>query len=620
MTMAPPDTRRLAPRMQSSTRPQGRPPVPRRLVPRVGEPRRRHSFLSILSMAVLTLFAARLVQIQVVDADALAAEALEVRLVTHEISVPRSDIVDRNGVILATSVDRIHVWVNQKQLATWKPSVASGVTTGGAAGAAAVLAPLLDMNEADLRAMLTGDRSFVYVQKNASGEVWEAVRAQGIPGVYGEPSSERLYPNGSVAGNVIGFVGGVEDRSGNWGLAGVESAYENLLVGTSGSVTYEAGRGNLVIPTGVKELTAAVPGSSVTLTLDRDLQWLAQESIDDAVRTSGAEWGSVIAMDVTTGEIYILADSSTVDPNHPGVSDAEDRGSRAVSAIFEPGSTAKIVTMAALIEEGLASPTTPYTAPYKYTTSNGQTFRDSHEHDDQRLTLTGILARSSNTGTIIAGQGLTNQQRYDYLHAFGFGEATHVGLPGESSGILHDVANWDGRTQYGVLFGQGLSATALQNAQVYQAIANGGVLVPPTVVAGFRDADGVFTARETAEPRRVVSEETARQLMLMLESAVDEGTGMAARVDGYRIAGKTGTAQAADANGGMTSTVASFVGVAPADHPRIVVSVMLYNPTTSIWGGEVAAPVFADVTEQVLRALGVPPSGEAASLYPATWG
>jgi len=600
----------------------GRPPTRPTRPLRVGNPRRRHSAAATLTLLVLLVFAARLVQIQVIDSASLSQAALASRLHTSEITVPRADILDRNGVVLATSVDRYNVVVNQRDLAQWTRTDAAGKATAGtAADAAAILAPILGLDEAALVASLSGDKTFAYVAKNVSVETWNAVAALKIAGIGKEATSERVYPNGTVAGNVIGFVGGNADSPGVSGLSGLELEYQDLLLGHPGTETVETNaRGNIAIPTGLQTEKAAIPGSTLVTTLDSDLQWYAQGRLDKAVADTGAEWGSIIVEDVKTGEIYVLADSGAVDPNDPGASATNDRGSRAASAVFEPGSTGKIVTMAALLEEGLATPTTELTAPYAYTTPNNQTFHDSHSHKNMRLTLTGVLAQSSNTGTVIAGSALTPQQRYDYLSAFGFGQPTGVGLPGESGGILRDVKKWDGRTKYAVLFGQGVSVTALQTAQVYQTVANGGVRVQPTVVKGFTSPDGTFVPRTTAEPVRVISEETSGKLLTMLESVVDDGTGTLAQVPGYRVAGKTGTAQAASSDGLMSNVVASFVGVAPADQPRIVVSVMLYNPWSSQWGGTVAGPVFSDVMGMALQSLGIPPSGSAAQLYPTTWG
>ncbi|MFV0633237.1 peptidoglycan D,D-transpeptidase FtsI family protein [Demequina sp.] len=586
----------------------------------MGEPRRRQFFITALSLVLLAVFAGRLVMIQGVNAAELSTAALENRLSTTTSEPLRADIVDRNGVVLATSAERYHVFVNQQKLAEWQRIEDKQVVAEGALDAAAILAPILGVSESELAVDLVGDATFKYIAKYVTPETWSLIADEKIAGIDREKVTERLYPNGDIAGNIVGFVGGREDQQGNdWGLAGIEASFEDELLGTPGSLTYERGTDGTVIPTGVLEEEAAVPGSDVVLTLDRDIQYYTQQRLDEAVAQTGASSGIVTIQDVTTGEFLTLADSGTVDPNDPGATDASSRGSRAVEDVFEPGSTAKVITVAAALEEGIATPTTRYVAPYEYTTANNQTFKDSHDYGDQKLTLAGILAKSSNTGTVQVGEGLTEEQRYEYLEAFGLGSKTGVGMPSESAGILHHWKDWDGRTKWAVLYGQGVSVTALQNSQVFQTIANGGVRLQPTIVKGFQQADGTFVERETSEGVRVVSEETAAQVMLMLEDVTESGTGKLAKIDGYRVAGKTGTAQAPDETGKLTRIVASFVGIAPADDPRIVVSVILFDPKSSIWGGEVAAPVFSDVTSFALQALRVAPSGPAEEMYPTTW-
>jgi len=586
---------------------------------RVGEPAKRQRVVSVLVLVLLAVFAARLVVIQGVRANALSSEALEQRLITREVSTPRADIVDRNGVVLATTVDRYNIGVNQQALASWKRAENGTVTAQGPIDAATILAPILGLDASELAATLVGDSTWVYIAKDVTPDTWELVDAEHIAGVQPEPVSERIYPNGAIAGNVIGFMGGSSDGPGTTGLSGLELEFNDDLTGTPGSITYESGGNGTLIPTGVHEEIAPVPGKTLVTTFDRDIQYYAQKRLERAIKETGAARATVVISDVLTGEVYALVDSHSVDPNDPGASDPKDRGSRAVSTVFEPGSTAKTITMAAAIEEGLVTPTSHVKAPYAYTTSNGQTFHDSHEHRTQKLTVNGVLAESSNTGTVQIGERLTAKQRFEYLTAFGLGSKTNVGLPGESSGILKNYKDWDGRSKYAVLFGQALSVTAVQTAQVYQTIANNGVRVQPTIVKGFLDADGTFTPRETAQPTRVVSTKTAHQVMTMLESVTDEGTGGLAKIDGYRVAGKTGTAQATCTNGAFECIVASFVGIAPADDPRIVVTVILYDPRTSIYGGEVAAPIFKDVATFALQELRVPPSQSEPTLYPTTW-
>ncbi len=589
------------------------------LLPKLGHPARRQRIVTILIIAFLAVVAGRLVLIQGVRSAELSAEALSQRLTTATIDVPRADIVDRNGVILATSVERFNIAVNQRKIADWKRVDAGVVVAKGPLDAAKILAPILGIKESELAADLVGDRSFVYIAKDVTPETWALVRAERIFGIEPESTSERIYPNGDIAGNVLGFMGGRSDETGSYGLAGVELGFEDELTGTSGSITYERGGGGTIIPTGVREETPAVPGETVVLTIDRDIQWYAQQQVAEELKRSGASRATVVVSDAQNGEILALVDSHAVDPNDPSATAVTDRGSRAVSSVFEPGSTAKVITMAAALEEGVVTPLSHIKAPYAYTTSNNQTFHDSHQHQVLKLTTAGVLAESSNTGTVRIGEQMSSETRYKYLAAFGLGQPTGVGLPGESGGILAPYEQWDGRQKYAVLFGQALSVTALQTNQVYSIIANGGVLKEPTVVKGFRAPDGTFTPRALAEDRRVISEKTSAQVMTMLESVTRDGTGVLAQIDGYRVAGKTGTAQASGPTGRLTSIVASFAGIAPADDPRIVVSVIVFDPKSSIWGGEIAAPLFKRVSTFALQQLRIPPSNSTPKLFPLTW-
>ena len=472
---------------------------------------------------------------------------------------------------------------------------------------------MLGANAAELGAKLARDSGFVYIAKGALPEVWQAVAELRINGVTGEQVAERVYPNGNLAGNVLGWV-----NAEGTGAQGIEAQLDAELSGTPGSTTYERGRGGQQIPGGYSESTAATDGRSVQLTINADLQWKAQKAIEDQVRATGADSGSIVGIAPKTGEILFIAESRTVDPNDPGATTDLWNGSSAVSDVFEPGSTAKVITMAAALETGLVEPVSQFEVPYQYTTPNGQTFKDSHEHGGLRLTTAGILAESSNTGTVMIGQNIPQQVRYDYLAKFGFGARTGIELPGESPGILHPADSWDGRTKYAVLFGQGgVSVTTLQAADVFATMGNGGVRVAPHLVKGWTEPDGTFTPAPAPATTQVVSAPTAQTVLTMMESVVDDGTGSSAQIPGYRVAGKTGTAQAwLGAQKGIT---ASFIGVAPADDPAIAVAVVLHNPRTSEWGSVVAAPVFSDVTGYALTELGVAPSGTTPQLFPTTW-
>lgn len=578
--------------------------------PSVAALNRRRTVLVVLVALLLTVFSGRLIWLQGFEGDAIAAEALSKRLTTAQILASRGQITDSEGEVLATSVDRFDIAVNQKQIATWSATV-DGESYSGPAGAAQLLAPLLDVNAAELGARLDGDAGFRYVAKGVLPEVWQAVRELGINGISAEQVAERVYPNGNLAGNLLGWV-----NAEGVGAQGIESTLNEELAGTPGRTTYERGRGGQQIPGGYQDSTDATDGRSVQLTINNDLQWKAQQAIEAQVAATGSDSGSIVAIDPKTGEILAIAESRTVDPNDPGATPELLNGSSAVSDVFEPGSTAKVITMAAAIETGLVDPFNQYQVPYQYTTANGQTFKDAHEHDGMRLTTTGILAESSNTGTVMIGQDIPLQVRHDYLAKFGFGARTGIELPGESPGILHDADRLDGRSQYAILFGQAVSATALQATDVFATLANGGVRYAPHLVKGWTEPDGTFTPAPAPVGTPVVSEQTANTVLTMMESAVDEGTGSAAAIPGYRVAGKTGTAQSLGEVDGIT---ASFIGVAPVDDPAIAISVVLHNPRTSEWGSVVAAPVFSEVAGYALTELGVAPSGTQPELFPTTW-
>lgn len=609
------------PARPAARRPQATAPVPsrspRRPAGTAGGPsiavldRRRTALVVVVTM-LLVVFAGRLAYVQVVEGRAVAAEARDARLSSATLIASRGQITDSEGQVLATSVQRYDIVVNQVELARWHDTV-DGQKLSGAAGAAQLIAPLIQANAAELGAKLDGEAKYRKIAKGVLPEVWQSVKALRIDGISAEQVAERVYPNGDVAGNVLGWV-----NAEGVGAQGVESLLNDELTGTDGSTVYERGRGGQQIPGGYSESTAATDGRSVQLTINTDIQWKAQQAIEAQVAATGSDSGSIVVLDTRTGEILAIAEHATVNPNDPGAADPSLlRTSSAVTDVFEPGSTAKVITMAAAIENGLVEPTSQFEVPYQYTTPNDQTFKDSHEHAGLRLTATGILAESSNTGTVMIGQNIPQQVRYDYLAKFGFGSKTGVELPDESAGILHDSEDWDGRTKYAVLFGQGVSVTALQATEVFATIANAGVRIAPHLIKGWTEPDGSYTAAQPAATAQVVSEATADTVLSMMESTVSDGTGSNAAIPGYRVAGKTGTAQNwIDGVAGITS---SFIGVAPADDPAIAVSVILHNPRTSEWGGTVAAPVFSDVAGYALTELGIAPSGTPAQLFPTTW-
>ncbi|MFI2485871.1 penicillin-binding transpeptidase domain-containing protein [Promicromonospora kroppenstedtii] len=610
-----PDGPRAAPAQSRPARSR----VARPLPPRPGRPETRQRWLVGIAAVVVLVFLVRLVHVQLIQGPSLAAEAEAARTATAVTPAHRGDITDANGVVLATSVDRYKVVGDPVAIEDFRGAGrvdADGrKVENGALGIAQLLAPILDEPKNELAAKLVGESRYRVLAKNVVPQVQRAIADLEIRAyIRTDLTSRRTYPSGTVAGSLVGFV---DDEQA--GQGGIELAYDDLLAGTPGSDTYERSLDGLRIPAAGQESVPAVPGDSIQLSLVHDIQWKAQDSIDEAKRTTGAEYGIVIVQDIRTGELVALADSGSTDPNDRTTS-AVAGGSRAVKDVFDPGSTGKVVTMAAALEGGYWTPDSRFTVPYTYTTPNGQTFRDSHEHPVERLTLTGVLAQSSNTGTVQAGEKIPLQTRQDYLYKFGFGQPTGLGLPGESVGLMPpaDVADWDGRTQYAVLFGQGLSVNAMQATSVFSTVANGGVRMTPTLFKGSTSPDGTTTPAEREPGKRVISEETADTLVEMMETVTgDEGTGKNAAVPGYRVAGKTGTAQMPAGNG--WTYMASFIGVAPADDPRYTVSVFLKSPHSSIFGGDVAAPVFSEVMGFTLQTMDVPPSEREKRRLKTEW-
>ncbi len=369
------------------------------------------------------------------------------------------------------------------------------------------------------------------------------------------------------------------------------------------------------------------PGSDLRLTVDPDIQWAAQRAITDQVTNAGAEKGYVIVQDVKTGQVLAMAASPGFNPNDLASARADQLGNPALQDAYEPGSTAKLMTMAAVLDTGSANWDTHVTVPNTLQRAD-RVFHDDVDHETWYLTLAGVLAKSSNIGTIEAAEHLgatqaeANKVLAGYLDRFGIGKPTGLGFPGETRGILAKPEDWNGSQQYTIPFGQGLSVNALQATSVFSTIANGGVRVAPSLLAGTTGPDGRYTPAPAGEQSRVVTESTAKTLTEMLESVVtdEQGTGTKAQIPGYRVAGKTGTANRVDPKTGKYSGyTASFIGFAPADQPRVTVSCVIQDPVNGHFGGQLCGPVFKQVMEFTLKSLQVPPSGSEAPNLPVDW-
>ena len=560
---------------------------------------------------ILSLFGARLVQLQGLDAPSYAAEAESARLRTITLPAARGTITDRNGVALATSVAAVNVTADQTMIVD-------------PAATAQVLAPVLGRPVATVQKALTGTARFVYLAKGVTPDVWRRVKELThpdpkvigrLPGIYSEDTSKRVYPNGIIGANVIGFVG-----ADGKGLGGIEYALDSTLAGRAGTATYEISAAGRRIPSGVDTQRDPIPGSDVRLTIDRDIQYVAQKALAKAVASTQSQGGYVVVTDPKTGDLLALATAPTFDPNNPGASPADNRGDKALTEAYEPGSTGKIITAAALLEEGVVTPSTPITVPNRITRFS-KSFKDFEDHPTEQLTYAGTIAKSSNIGTIRAAERLGDLSRlYPYFQKFGIGKPTGLGLPGEAPGELLSPSQWSGTTPYTMAFGQGYSVNSVQMASVFATIANDGVRVAPRLVGSVTGPNGKVAAAPASSRTRVVSATTARTVRLLMETVTGEGgTAPLARIPGYRVGGKTGTANRFDPTiGQYRGYTMSFIGTAPVDNPGVVVSVTLQNPKSALGGGVNAGPVFAQVASFALQALHIPPTGTLAPVLPLT--
>lgn len=547
---------------------------------------------------LLSVLGARLVQLQGLDSAAYAVKAVDQRQHSFELPARRGSILDRTGVPLAMSVDARLLYADPV-LVVHPEEVARR------------LSPYLHRPPAALLPVVkgTGKRAgtrYVVLARDLGPAYARQIEELGLPGIGTAPESRRIYPAGPLAATVVGFT----DRDGK-GAGGLELSLDPLLAGRNGRLVAELGRDGRTIPAGRHVERDPVPGSDIELTLDSDLQWKAQQAITAQVRATGSSDGTIIALDPRTGEVLAMASAPTFDSNAAGRAPAADRGNRAVSDVYEPGSVNKVITAAAGLATGVVTPDTVITVPPELKIYD-KTFHDAESHPVQRLTFTGVLAKSSNIGTIEVAQKLGKATLYRYLRDFGFGDTTGVGLPGESRGILPPPQQWSGTQLPTIAFGQGVSVTALQVASVYATVANDGVRVAPRLVRGTVGPDGALVPAPPPPQRRVLSSAVSSQLRDMLEAATtDQGTAPLAQIPGYRVAGKTGTAQLVLPTGGYVKGryTSSFVGFAPADRPQLVVAVVLQAPVNGHFGGTVAAPVFRDVMSFALASRQVAPTG-----------
>lgn len=560
----------------------------------------------------MSIFAGRLIQLQGVDANSYASLARDARMRTVVLPAARGDITDANGVELATTIDTVAITADPKQ------------TAPDAAQIAGILAPRLGLDAATItKALQSPGKRFVYIARQIDQPVWKKIRADlataGLSGISTESDPKRIYPAGSVAASLIGFVG-----SGLGGLAGLESSQNNILAGKNGQQTYEVSSEGPALPLGDDSMQKPVAGQGIQLTIDADLQYIAQKAVADAVRKTGADSGDAVVIDVQTGQILAMATAPTYDSNKPfaTVKKVEDLPRDwPVTDTYEPGSVFKLFTASALLDQGLVTPATKEWVP-GYLYRDGSRIKDWWVHGTTGLTFAGAIAKSSNIGTILAAEQMTPETQQEYLMRFGIGQRIDVGLPGESSGSLAPGSTWSPLTKATISFGQGVAVTALQMASGAATIANGGERIAPQLIRGYVAADGTVTPAPAPARTQVISTKASRQLLSIMEQ-VTKPNGIAPKgaIAGYRTAGKTGTAQKANSacNCYKNYTV-SFAQVAPADSPRFVAYVDLQNVGGHASGGGDAGPVAAGILKAALQKYHVPPSGSVAPDLTLTWG
>ena len=555
----------------------------------MGPSRGRRYSLLLLMLAGFGIILFRLVTLQVLQAAELTARADRQHQKSVTLEGARGTVIDRHGKVLAMNVE--------------VPSI-FGVPTSldNPANAARFLSPVLHIRREEIEKKLRQEKHFVWLARKIEPEQGHRLEQLSIDGIGMVMEGRRFYPKGPLLAHVLGFVG-----MDGTGLEGLERRYETQLHGEKRmTILQRDALGRTVFPKGLREQVPAA-GHALTLTIDEVIQYIAEKELEQAVDHSRAKSGTIIVLEPQSGAILAMAVSPRFDPNAVAALTADRWRNRALTDTYEPGSTMKVVVAAAALEERVMMP-----GSMLFGENGRMTVASTTIHDHEKLgwmTFAEMIQKSSNIGAAKTGMLLGESRLYRYLQAFGFGQRTDVDLPGEVAGLLKSSREWGRRSLASISMGQEVGVTPLQMVSAVAAIANDGVLMKPYVVSGMRDQKGQLV-KETFPhvKRRVVSPATARTLTTILEGVVTSGTGTKAAIPGFRVAGKTGTAQKVDPRTGAYSSalsVGSFVGFVPADSPRLAMIVVIDEPQGEAWGGVVAAPVFRRVGEQVLTYLGV---------------
>jgi cell division protein FtsI (penicillin-binding protein 3) len=550
--------------------------------------RRLIALLAVLALAMGAIVL-RLSVLQVSQARAYRSYALDQRLHTVTLPASRGGVLDRSGEAMAISLPARDVYVDPRYVSEpWDE--------------ARTISRILDLKVRDLVPRLTADTTFVYVARQVDLETAVRLERLHLAGIGFLPSSRRAYPAGPLAPQVLGFVGvdGV-------GLAGLELEYQSVLAGKPGERTQELDPSGQPIVGGIDAERLPAPGSDLVVTMDRDFQFQVQAALEEAVKANQAQGGTVIVMDPRTGDVYAMATYPWFDPKEFATAKPATWRNRAVTDVFEPGSVNKVITAAATVQERSLPLDELLSVPWQMRVGDF-VIHDAHPHGVEQMTLGDVVAQSSNIGAVEVAERLGAPRLATYLSKFGLGQVTGIGFPGESAGMMLPLYLWSDTSLATMAYGQGIAVTPLQMISVYATIANGGVWVRPRLVRGTVDPQGAFHPAAASSTRRIVSDATAQMVTRMLAYAVKAGTGTAAQIPGFRVAGKTGTARIPKPTGGYYADryFASFIGYLPASDPTVVIAAILDRPTT-VYGGVAAAPLFQRVARYAIERLGIAP-------------
>ncbi|MSR88666.1 MAG: penicillin-binding protein 2 [Candidatus Margulisbacteria bacterium] len=507
----------------------------------------------------------------------------------------RGNIYDQNKIPLAITRTAYSVYMNRKEI-------------DGPEKTAQTLSTYLEIPYNELYAKIKSRGNFVWIKRKITKGTYQALRKEKLEGIYFVKDEERIYPFQNIASDILGYVG-----SDNQGLGGLEHYYDKLLKGTPGKIAFEGdARRNRLVTGKLETLQHPYDGNHIITTLDYYVQYVTQKYLKENVVKNRADKGSAIVIDIKTGDILAMSDYPDFNANSWKENAIGTRKNSSVSDVYEPGSIFKLITVSAVLNEGLVKPDTVLTVPETLTLYN-HTIKEAHHRplgESNQKTVTQIIEESLNVGTALLAQKLGKEKLYAYIKAFGIGNKTGIELPGESQGMFRHLKNWSGLDLSIMAFGQGVAVTPIQIARAVASIANDGVLVEPHIVKYITDnEEKTLRSPIKASPQRLISSKTSKMVTKIMTETVDRGTGMVTKIDGYKIAGKTGTAQKSGEHGyEMGRYVASFIGFFPAEKPRFLVLVSIDSPRTSIYGASVAGPAFRDITKSLIDHYNIPPS------------